>query len=626
MWAPNGWGISGGQYGEFTCGTCHTPRAINIKGVTSSVLAPSGSFPGSTVIFQNTTTLGGFGDDTTTHTSSNKICEVCHTLTSYHKYNQSAVALHESSVGIYDCTECHPHNKGFKPIGGCSICHSLPLGNRVAVMSQFSGNSHHIQGVAVTDQQCYQCHWEANSDGSVNTTYHPGTSGAPVQLVIYGNGTRPTTYISDTTAVQYTANGTRAQIQNINQHCLSCHNAQNSITQPFGDGKTPNQYAWDGTSINARYSQTGTTTWGKYTTVTNASKKNIMKSYSAHGNAPNNYGGGWVTTPNGTGIDGTLNPTRGGASAVNVACFDCHMTQNAGTTPWGYQGTFGATKPIMGYFDTPYFGTGTFGPQQTYTYKSAAGVNKGGHLGASSSLTTSVNGTIGGLCTPCHDPHGVSPILSQQYAVPLLKGTWMTSPYKEDAAPSSTNVSVGGGRRGNGFNSASTPGYHIDQNTFNTNWNWSSTTRVTQTVNDFAGLCLNCHPKSSIGPGTSSTWKSVDRIHNTVKGWGTFGANANNKIHSFTCSKCHTPHNSPLNRLMVTNCLDYKHRGRVASGGNPAHHSDSGGRRGNGGQGSFPAGGQGNGTTYYFGSLACHDNTNSSGWPSNELWNIKTPW
>jgi hypothetical protein len=699
-WGPNGWGISGGEYGEFTCGTCHTPRATNIKGVTSSVLAPAGSFPGSTVIFQNTTTLGGFGDDTTTHATSQKICEVCHTLTNYHKYNQSTVALHESSVGIYDCTECHPHNKGFKPVGGCSICHLLQLGNRVAVVGQFSGNSHHVQGIAVTDQQCYQCHWEAKSDGSVNTAYHPGTTGAPVDLVIYGNGTRPATFTLGTTAVQYTADGSRAEIQKINQHCLGCHSAQNSTTQPFGDGKTPNQYAWDGTSIDGRYSQAGTTPWGKYSGANVTPKNTQTKAYSAHGNASANQRG-WNLTetwPNTSGIANVLcydchnshgstvngtttsytsattnggilkdttagrggyamtyKPQAGGSGANHnvynsgaAICFDCHVTAASGTTPWGYQSTFGATQAITGYTDSPYFGPSASGPKQRYTYKASTGQPKGGHFGASSPLTTPVMGAIDGLCTPCHDPHGVSPTLNQAYSVPLFKGTWMTSPYKEDAAPSATNESRGGGGRSRGgrgeqsWNGGSTPGYHIDQNTFNTTWNWNSTTRVTQTVNEFGGLCLKCHPKSSIAPGTDSTWKSVDRIHNSVKGWGTFGANANNAIHSFTCSKCHAPHNSSLNRLMVTNCLNFTHRGRVASGGSAGSHSGSGsGWRGSGeGAGRFPAGGGGRGDSpddnnlpHFFGTNSnpyirqCHDPANTSEtWPNGEHWNVKTPW
>jgi hypothetical protein len=29
---------------------------------------------------------------------------------------------------------------------------------------------------------------------------------------------------------------------------------------------------------------------------------------------------------------------------------------------------------------------------------------------------------------------------------------------------------------------------------------------------------------------------------------------------------------------------------------------------------------------YYFGNVNCHDNTNSDGWPQNQLWNNVTPW
>jgi len=37
-------------------------------------------------------------------------------------------------------------------------------------------------------------------------------------------------------------------------------------------------------------------------------------------------------------------------------------------------------------------------------------------------------------------------------------------------------------------------------------------------------------------------------------------------MHEFTCPKCHTPHNSCLPRLAITNCLDSRHRGRLGQG------------------------------------------------------------
>ena len=129
----------------------------------------------------------------------------------------------------------------------------------------------------------------------------------------------------------------------------------------------------------------------------------------------------------------------------------------------------------------------------------------------------------------------------------------------------------------------------------------------------------------------------MNRIHNTVKGWGGQGANANNARHAYTCSKCHTVHNSRLPRLMVTNCLDYSHRGKVTygaiAGSGSASHSESGYQgqtEGGSGSGHFPAGGSGTGTGgsgfHWFGNVACHDATNSDGWPNNQRWNTVTPW
>jgi hypothetical protein len=376
-------------------------------------------------------------------------------------------------------------------------------------------------------------------------------------------------------------------------------------SSPFGDGKTPQQYAWDGTSISERYSQTGTTAWGKYSGGNFTPKNTQTKAYSAHGNAINNQGGWnlsetWPNTRNGSeniacfdchnshgstvsgtttsytsatanggilkdtiagegGYSMTYKPVAGGSTAnKNVysagagLCFDCHLSATSGTTPWGYNGTFGATQEIRGYRDTPYFGPGTSSPQQRFGYRSSNAL-KGGHLGASSALGSMPTGTINGLCTPCHDPHGVSPALgNRQYSVPLLKGTWLTSPYNEDRAPEYDVVGTIRTDRGReGIH------YYIDQNTFGSDIN-SSVTGITQTENQFAGLCLNCHPKNSLTDGTTHTWKSKDRIHESVKGWKT----ANGTIqHNYPCSKCHTPHNAGLPRLMITNCLESKHKG-----------------------------------------------------------------
>jgi hypothetical protein len=167
--------------------------------------------------------------------------------------------------------------------------------------------------------------------------------------------------------------------------------------------------------------------------------------------------------------------------------------------------------------------------------------------------------------------------------------------------------------------------YHIDQNTF-------SSGSIKETADQFAGLCLNCHAKASLTNGTNHTWKSKDRIHESVKGWKT----ANGTIkHNYSCSKCHTAHNARLPRLMVTNCLDYKHRGRVANNPKPVtsggmngdegrggghmpgiFDGGEGGRGGWGGWSSWGDGGQSSSS-----ATVCHDN-----YDSMQQWNTKTPW
>jgi hypothetical protein len=177
----------------------------------------------------------------------------------------------------------------------------------------------------------------------------------------------------------------------------------------------------------------------------------------------------------------------------------------------------------------------------------------------------------------------------------MLKGTWLTTPYTEDAAkPDGPNP---------GYNDAASNHADIRQ-------------IVSEDDSKFAGLCLRCHYKENLTNATNHTWKSQDRVHESVKGWKTANGNVQ---HTFTCSKCHAPHTSELPRLMITNCLDYNHQGGRQSGGQPGSASGSDlfeGSNGPGsGSGSFPLG---SGQT----GVNCHP---TGAWPDN-TWNTKTPW
>jgi len=677
--------LHGDQSGERVgCLVCHSGHSydpslpnyfILRKTATTQTYGTKSSLDYSSPGVLNEATKYLYWNDLTSSTA-NGYCEKCH---------GDAQVIPDGGGGYHTttavCTNCHSHGRSGEGsfLADCIGCHSVAQGNRAAVVGQFNGNSHHVQGTAVTNQHCYQCHWEADSSGKINPTYHSGSPGASVDLVVYGAGTRPITYTAGATAIQYTANGNRSEIAELNTHCLGCHSNASDSFKPFGDGKTPKHYAWDGTTIDSRYSQPGTIPWGKYSGNNTTPKSSQTKAYSAHGNATVNQGGWdlgetWTNTRNGTvsvacydchnshgsKVEGTttsyasatdngglLKDTSSGKGGYLVSykpaaggtttdknqhnpgaslCMDCHMNADgSGSQPWGYQSTFGATARILGYYDPPNFASGGSGSQTRYPYKAAAGY-KGGHFGASSELGGDAMGAIDGLCTPCHDPHGVSPTLgsNQQYGVPLLKGTWLTSPYKEDVAPEYP-WNERGAPWGNDVH------VHIDQNTFGGHFN-QLVSGITQTDAQFAGLCLNCHPKDSLtknGAGSPNSWKSKDRVHEAVKGWKTSNGTVK---HNYPCSKCHSPHNgSALPRLMISNCMDWSHKGRVASttGATPSgSYSECGG-----GNGRIPGvydystcddWGYGYNGSY---STACHEVQNSHALgDADQSWNLVTPW
>ncbi len=364
---------------------------------------------------------------------------------------------------------------------------------------------------------------------------------------------------------------------------------------------------------------------------------------SSYSSATGRYKGGLLkTTTNGQGgYTNTYTPTARTiayksystltthAATFNAGasiCNDCHNTDTrkvtyAGGRPWSILTTYSSTKPIVGYWSTPYFDNYTFNSVKRTTYKmgGAPGTIKdqrkpmGGHYGSSANLGNysgvSHSQNINGLCTPCHDPHGVSSAMSvvnRGKSVPMLKGTWVTSPYREDKA--TPVVKRGGGSNFTGMPAmGAMPGYNIDQNSLinlaapTAGGAAQTTTKSNQrkqaftvfpgaagnalalhtekdpdpAVNaaaNFAGLCVGCHQKATLTNSTvapaASNWMSKERVHQSVAGWAaTSGVNLNGTVHAYTCSKCHAPHVSRLPRLMITNCLDVRHTKQSVSGG-----------------------------------------------------------
>ncbi|MBU1710419.1 MAG: CxxxxCH/CxxCH domain-containing protein [Proteobacteria bacterium] len=776
------------------------------------------------------------GSNYAKHDPPNGICNVCHddSLGKTQYYNKSGGSNHNPGKR---CTQCHEHRftdshagkdkngekntchtcHSSKPVPrhtafglprDCTKCHDGTIKTRMNIMGQFRSNSHHVQreDESIRNTDCYQCHWEATEFGLINLEHHTGYNyvthetvvNDPVDLVIWQEGDsptvgeRPTEYITTPgleTVTTFRATNLkindpdpavvlqaeRKEITKITPHCISCHSEQNSENDEvfIDDCKTPSQYAWDGYSIDEKYSEKGTAKWGKYAYLPNAAKKDLVKAFSAHGNAVNNAGGFNAidgvdfnidnsrpgaydvqcfdchnshgsnvigTTSSYTSLKGLNNganlkettQNKGGYQTTYAAsawddeasvrfynagagqCFDCHESQlanieneNGDIPPWGYGTTFGALAPIVGYKDNNRFegsypgklNSGTaISRNQASTYLADSNVSfayrdakrtLGGHMNASHNNPLSSNfnpadpsandiptlGRINGLCTPCHDPHGVSPTLgdNMKYAVPLLKGTWLTSPYREDhPAPDpygprfykpkntgdptyktwgypapyySQHFDVY--RRGFVPDDDGIPEnrYNLDRTLFNDPTN---ATQIKEDDSQFAGLCLRCHPKENLtNPAVeediynTDEFRSVERIHEAVKGWG-----GNMNEHYFSCSKCHQPHASGLPRLMQTNCLDFQHRGGIQTGGLPQFTKGYTGGRDTMRSYGFPVAALfGNNQSHYY-ALKCHaeadiyqnpgiEEPKSDDWdydspPKNfrekQLWNNVTIW
>jgi hypothetical protein len=173
----------------------------------------------------------------------------------------------------------------------------------------------------------------------------------------------------------------------------------------------------------------------------------------------------------------------------------------------------------------------------------------------------------------------------------------LTSPYKED----SPQIVVTNPNYGKTSNTV-----FLDRKTLGTVDGSSRgvSNQLAESASQFAGLCLRCHPKDNLTDGVNknNAFMSLDRVHETVKGWG------NNAEHNYSCSKCHQAHTSGLPRLMRTNCLDWTHRGNAESGG-LAPRSYSANMQ-------FPQ--------MYNIWPDCHE-TQTGTW-NNQKWNEVTPW
>ena len=175
-------------------------------------------------------------------TTARGYCQVCHTLTNYHRNNAAAsdpagggrpglMQCHDgeqnnSCAPEVQCGDCHEHNNRFVGVNAnlpCEQCHDQTgQGTLPIITTQFDKLSTHIPGGSTDAIQanCVVCHDNHGHDGFVyglnaddGTAYSPPASG------------------HDTLA---TGNG-----EAFAPHCLSCHDSNGASSLPGTGDQTP---------------------------------------------------------------------------------------------------------------------------------------------------------------------------------------------------------------------------------------------------------------------------------------------------------------------------------------------------------------------------------------------------
>lgn len=366
------WNISGGwgvtptsKYGRFTCATCHNNNTTNIKRIGASLTPPKGGVWNSSgtatvsVNFTNVTGQNSFGDDSTNpnYTSSARICEVCHSKTIAHRYDNSPAAVtqkpNHQSASRTDCTSvCHPHSAGFKASGSCTTCHGNPP----------------------------------------TTTAIGGPDGlaSPATNALGASPASPGAH-----AWHYTTKGIQ---------CYACHNGY--TTSPMGNNRIEIGFAVN----NTNWTQfTGSVTYGNFsgnsalggtyqyqtsgspgtTFATSASTRNSCNVY-CHGNWQGSgrtlrpsWIGGSTNADCGTchGASAALPPTRGshvkhasnGTTAYALTCTTCHQSRPnndtahiTGSVQWRMSTGMTRVGPSATYNGLASGSTGAVAPSVTY--------------------------------------------------------------------------------------------------------------------------------------------------------------------------------------------------------------------------------------------------------------------
>jgi hypothetical protein len=214
--------------------------------------------------------IEGGDNSATANVGARGYCQVCHSLTKYHRGSRTDVQdllgvttsgfsnqCHDgegregdagdctSGVPETNCGSCHQHNNQFIGVGGsqtCIECHGgggpATTGDRPDIPTQFDNNSSHITvgSASVAQPDCLVCH---------NFGAHTGAPGGAVSL--WNADDYSTTYTQpNANSPSYTPPTSEgAAFEN---HCLSCHDADGAtgVTAQMSDPDRTNASPFTG--------------------------------------------------------------------------------------------------------------------------------------------------------------------------------------------------------------------------------------------------------------------------------------------------------------------------------------------------------------------------------------------
>lgn len=327
------------------------------------------------------------------------ICQVCHTITNYHRHDGSAPSHNDGA----NCLECHPHDAGFMPTGGdCTSCHSspqdngdgIPVGGRRAVVAEFPTvgegvNAHSHFGAELDNDACTVCHDQ--------TTHQDGN----VDLIDPDDGSL-FTFVKPWSLTYDSGD------PDLSDFCAACHDGDGATRlgeaamDPFGNGNTPPDVA-------AKFQ--GTLQWNEWYGDGCFGAEGTNRHVNSHHDvldADQAWSGARIeclschgahTSGESQKMVDPFDTLSAWTGSSNGFCLECHYGGSGPDDPGFPPGVVGPTVPLRGIDSCDYQEQWWY-VDYSWTHSAHGPDSKRGWEGYSGAESVDMD------CLACHDSHG----------------------------------------------------------------------------------------------------------------------------------------------------------------------------------------------------------------------------